>query len=96
MGAGERGGATTQLRNGRPGDGAAGEALTRDGRASPAGRLAQRTPPPRKEVIPMAEILLSVLAGVLSAAAWELIKWACASLKGAKKPAPDDEPSERA
>lgn len=44
----------------------------------------------------MAEILLSVLAGVLSAAAWELIKWACASLKGAKKPAPDDEPSERA
>ncbi len=40
--------------------------------------------------------MLSVLAGVASAAIWEAIKWACASFKGAKKPADDGEPSERA
>lgn len=40
--------------------------------------------------------MLSVLAGVLSAAIWEAIKWACASFKGAKKPAPDAEQEKRA
>ncbi len=39
--------------------------------------------------------LLSVLAGLVSAAAWDAIKWACASVRARKKPAPDREPSER-
>lgn len=33
------------------------------------------------------ELMASVLAGVLSAAAWEAVKWACASVRARKKPA---------
>lgn len=40
--------------------------------------------------------LLSVLAGLMSAAAWDAIKWACASVRARKKPAPDDDQAKRA
>ena len=55
-----------------------------------------RTSDSREEVKPMIGVFLSVLAGVLSAAIWEAVKWALALLKGAKKPASNREKEKRA
>ncbi|WP_288070795.1 hypothetical protein [Adlercreutzia caecimuris] len=39
----------------------------------------------------MRELYTSVLAGILSAALWEAIKWVAASARARKKPADDDQ-----